>query len=111
MLSSVLTPDLLASAVRIATPLALVATVVVPPSVPPPVAMFMSYGGIANQVYAGSVNSALPNSFFALNAVNGAQVSAFDNGGAATPASAIATRGTLPVNVVAVDGLLVIEEP
>lgn len=46
-----------------------------------PVAMFTAYGGTANQVYAGSVNSALPNSFYALNTVDGAQVSAFDNGG------------------------------
>jgi hypothetical protein len=54
-----------------------------------PVGMFVAYGGIANQVYAGSVNSTLPNSFYALDTASGAQVSAFDNGGGVTASNAI----------------------
>ena len=61
-----------------------------------PVAMFTGYGGVANQVYAGSVNSSLPNSFFALNTVNGAQVGlAFDNGGGTSAIGAIVGGGAV----------------
>jgi outer membrane protein assembly factor BamB len=60
-----------------------------------PVAMLQGFGGIVDQVYAGSENSAPPNAFYALNAANGVVVSAFDNGGGTTAIGAIVGGGAV----------------